>query len=77
MKIVLILVLIVAGIIGMGFYRGWFTVSSDSQGDTRNITVSVDKEKIREDKDKAVEKVQDLEQRAKAKVAATTRKAQD
>ena len=77
MKIVFILVLIVAGVIGVGFHRGWFTVSSDSQGNTPNITVSVDKEKIRQDKAKAVEKVQDLEQRAKAKVAATTRKAQD
>lgn len=77
MKVVLVLVLILAGVIGVGFSRGWFTVSSDSQGNTPNITVSVDKEKIRQDKAKAVEKVQDLEQRAKAKVAATTRKAQD
>jgi len=77
MKIVFILVLIVAVFIGVGFYRGWFTVSSDSQGSTPNITVSVDKDKIREDKDKAVEKVHDLEQQAKAKVGATTRNAQD
>ena len=77
MRIVFILVLIVAGVIGVGFYRGWFTVASDSQGSTPNITVSVDKEKIRQDKAKAVERVQDLEQQAKAKVAATTRKAQD
>lgn len=77
MKIVFILVLIVAVVIGVGFYRGWFTFSSDSQGNTPNITVSVDKEKIREDKDKAVEKMQDLGQQAKDKVVATTQKAQD
>jgi hypothetical protein len=80
MRLVL-LFLIVAGIAGLGYYRGWFDFSSDSNNNKPNITMSVDKDKIREDKDKTVEEVQSLGQHAKDKVAvapqATTQKAQD
>jgi hypothetical protein len=80
MRLVLFL-LIVAGIAGLGYYRGWFNFSSDSNNNKPNITMSVDKDKIREDKDKTVEEVQSLGQRAKDKVTmttqVTTQKAQD
>jgi hypothetical protein len=71
MRLVLLL-LIVAGVVGLGYYRGWFNFSSDSSNDKPNITMSVDKDKIREDKDKSVEEVKSLGQRAKNKVAVTT-----
>jgi hypothetical protein len=71
MRFVLLL-LIVAGIVGLGYYRGWLNFSSDSNSGKPNVTMSVDKDKIRADKDNAVQEVQSLGQRAKDKVAATT-----
>ena len=60
MRTVFVLVLILAGIAGLGFYRGWFRVTSDSAGDKSNVTVTVDKDKIQQDKEKAKDKAQDL-----------------
>jgi magnesium-transporting ATPase (P-type) len=71
------LVLIVAVVGGLGFYMGWFHFSSGSGSKNAHVTVSVDKGQIQEDKDKAVDKVKDLEQRAKDRVATATRKAQE
>lgn len=71
-----ILVLVIAlGV--LGFYQGWFHVSSSSQDNRTDITVSVDKDKMEKDKDRAVQKVEDLGQEAKQQVSPTTRKAQD
>jgi hypothetical protein len=60
MRMLIVLVLILAGVAGLGFYRGWFQMTSDRSADKSNVTVTVDKEKMQEDKQKAVEKVQDL-----------------
>ena len=59
-RMLLALVLIVAVVAGLGFYKGWFHFSSGSDGKNAHVTVSVDKDQIQEDKDKAVDKVQDL-----------------
>jgi hypothetical protein len=58
-----VVVLLVVGVVGLGFYRGWFLFSSDTdKADHKvNATFTVDEDKIREDK----EKVQDLGQQAK------------
>ena len=72
-----VFVLIVAVVVGLGFYMGWFHFSSGSDGSSAHVTVSMDKGQIEKDKDKAVDKVQDLGQQAKDKVATTTQKAQE
>ena len=72
-----VLVLIVAGVAALGLYRGWFHLGSDSAADKVNVTLTVDKDKFKEDKDKAVEKVQDVGHQAKDKAAVTTQKAQN
>jgi hypothetical protein len=72
-----VLALIVAVVAGLGFYLGWFHFSSGSDGENAHVTVSVDKGRIQEDKDKAVDKVKDLEQHAKEKVETATQKARD
>jgi len=64
------LVLIVAGVVGMGFYRGWIHFSSERAADKPSVTVTMDKEKIQEDKNKAV----GAAQTAKDKAMATTEK---
>ena len=76
-RMLLVLAVIVAVVAGLGFYRGWFHFSSGSDGKNAHVTVSVDKDQIQEDKDKAVDKVQDLGHQEKEKVATTTQKAQE
>jgi hypothetical protein len=76
-RMLLVRALIVAIVAGLGFYRGWFHFSSGSDDTKAHITVSVDKDQIQKDKDKAVDKVKDLGQQAKDKVATTTQKAQE
>ena len=75
-RMLLVFVLIVAVVAGLGFYRGWFHFSSGSDGSSANVTVSIDKGRIQKDKDKAVDKVQDLGHQEKEKVATTTQTAQ-
>jgi acetolactate synthase regulatory subunit len=72
-----VLALIVAVVAGLGFYMGWFHFSSGSDSKNAHVAVSVDKDRIQKDKDKAVDKVRDLEQQAKDDVATATRKAQE
>jgi hypothetical protein len=75
--ILIVIALIVVGGVGLGFYLGWFHVSSRTDTSKPNITLTVDKDKIQADKDKAVDKVQDLGQKAENKIEATTQKASD
>jgi len=60
--ILIFVVVLLVGIAGLGFYRGWFQVSSDRDDAENkvNTTFTVDEDKIREDK----EKVQELGQEA-------------
>jgi len=73
----LALALIVAVVAGLGFYAGWFHFSSGSDGSSAHVTVSVDKNQIQNDKDQAVDTVQDLGKQAEDKVETTTQKVQD
>ena len=74
-SMVFVLVLLVAGVVGLGFYMGWFQVSSGSDGNQDSITLSVNKDTIQDDKDKAVDKLRHMGQKDTA--TATTPKAQD
>ena len=63
-------------VVGIGFWRGWFSVSSpksDTEGDKVNVNVSVDKGKIKADIKKVERKVEKgvskLEGKTKAKEA--------
>jgi preprotein translocase subunit SecF len=64
-----VLVLVVAAVVGLSFALGWWTFSSDSLDGKGHITVTVDKDKIQEDKKTALEKVHELGHPAKDKVA--------
>jgi hypothetical protein len=69
-----VLVLLVAGVIGLGFYRGWFRLSTGSEGQKTNVTITVDQDKIRQDEEKAKEKVHEAGQRVKERTGAGTEK---
>jgi hypothetical protein len=60
-----ILLLILAAV---GYYQGWFNVSTGSQDQKSNISISVDKEKLRQDADKAAKGLENLADKVKAKV---------
>jgi preprotein translocase subunit SecF len=75
MKTLLVLVvLLLAGIAGLGFYRGWFRLSTNSADQKPSATITVDKEKIHADEEQAREKVQGLGQKVKDKTSDLTDK---
>ena len=57
--------LLLIGIAGLGFYRGWFRLSTNSTDQKPSATFTVDKEKIHEDEQKAKDKLQGFGQAAK------------
>ena len=62
-NLIFLLVLAIACVAGFGFYRGWLHFSSDNGGDTTNMTLTVDKDKLHDDEKKAARKAQDAEQK--------------
>ena len=76
-RFLFVIVLVGAVIIGLGFYRGWFHLGSDNAEHKSNVTLSVDKDKIKDDEKKAVEKVQDLGHQVKDKNAAAASNSHD
>ena len=62
-RMIVTIVLIAAGVAALGFYRGWFHLTSGSTSDQRNITLTVDKDKIENDKQAARDKTHDLGKR--------------
>jgi len=68
------IVVILVGIVGLGFYQGWFHVSSANADHKANVTITVDQDKMREDKDRVKDEVQQLGQQLKARTGAATAK---
>ena len=62
-----VVVLLLVGIVGLGFYRGWFGLSTNNTDHTSSATITVNQDKIRADETRAKEKVQDIEHKAKEK----------
>jgi preprotein translocase subunit SecF len=67
-------VLLLVGIAGVGFYQGWFHLSTNSTDQKSSTTITVDKDKIHADEEKAKEKVQGLGQEVKEKTGDLTEK---
>jgi GH24 family phage-related lysozyme (muramidase) len=65
--LVFVLVLVAAGIVGLGFYLGWFHIGSGNTDGKSDVTLSVDKEKFEKDKNAAEEKVHDVVKKSKDK----------
>jgi hypothetical protein len=70
-KLFILLVLLVVGVGAVGFHRGWFQLNCCAGGDDGKptVTLTVDKDKINEDKAKALDKARDKAQTAADKVA--------
>jgi hypothetical protein len=63
--LLIVVVLLLVGIAGLGFYQGWFHLSTSRTDQKSNATITVDKDKIHADEAMAKEKVQDLGHKAK------------
>ena len=72
-----VVVLLLVGIAGLGFYRGWFHLSTNGTDEKPGATVTMDKDKIHEDEQKAKDKVQGFEQEAKKKIGDLSGKAKE
>jgi len=70
----LVVVLVLIGIAGLGYYRGWFSFSTNSKDQTPSATITVDKNKFHEDEQKAKDDVQGAGQKAKQEVGNLTGK---
>ncbi len=58
MKVLLVIVVVLLiGIAGIGFYQGWFRVSTEGTEQQPSATITVDTDKIREDETSVREKV--------------------
>jgi len=62
-----VLLVIVVGL--LGYYRDWFQLSSDSTDKDTTIHLTVDRDKLKEDEEKAKQKLQEagkvIEEKAK------------
>ena len=75
-RLFVLLVLIAAGVAGLGFYLGWFHLTTETTNDGKSsVTVTVDKDKIHDDKQKAKDKANEIGQDVKDKAAETVNKA--
>jgi hypothetical protein len=56
-------------VICLGFYLGWFSLSTDQDSHQSKVTVTVDRDKIREDEERAKDKMQELRKKVTDKTA--------
>ena len=47
-SLIFVVLLLVVGVAGFGYYRGWFAVSSNGTEQSPSATITVDKDKIHE-----------------------------
>jgi hypothetical protein len=67
-RFLIVLLLLVVGVVGFGFYRGWFRAASHSADGKADVTITVDKDKVQSDAKDAKAKVQGAGDGAEAPV---------
>ena len=75
--LMVIVVLLLVGIAGLGYYRGWFALSTNSSDNAPSATVTVDKNKFHEDEQRARDDVQGFGHEAKKKIGDQDNKAKE
>ena len=56
-RLLLVLIVLIACVIALGYERGWFDVTTDKTGGQRHITISVDEDKIKADEKRALDQL--------------------
>ncbi len=64
-RFLLVLLVLVAGVVGLGYYLGWFQFATEHTDQKSRITITIDEDKVRKDSEKAKEKVQEAGQKVK------------
>jgi hypothetical protein len=59
-RFIVALLVLAAIVVGVGYYLDWFHVSKEDSTGKTSIQVTIDKEKIQADENRAKEKVQNL-----------------
>jgi hypothetical protein len=72
-----LIVLLVVVFLVVGTWRGWFSFWKTSSDGKTNIGVTVDPNKMKEDKEKVTDKVKDLENKIKDKNSPAADKPKD
>jgi len=79
-KLFLVLTVLVVLVIGVGFYRGWFALSSQSQDTESNktdINLTVDRRKVKEDVQEVKDKTTELANKTTAEAKDLGNRARD
>ncbi len=74
-SLMIVVLVLVVGIAGFGYYRGWFAVSTNRTDPTPSATITVDKAKFHADEQKAKDDVHVAGQKVKDEVGDLTGKA--
>jgi hypothetical protein len=58
-KLLFVLLLLIGGVVGLGFYRGWFSSATtrDPESGRQGVQFEIDKNKITPDIEKAKQKI--------------------
>jgi hypothetical protein len=75
-RFVFVLLLLVVGVVALGFYQGWFHFSTERTDQKTNIQITVDKDKIRQDEETAKEKLREAGQKVKESTGVRTEKSE-
>lgn len=69
-RLISVLLFLAVCVIALGFYQGWFGVSTtrDDTGGTTDVKIRVDEKKFESDTEKAKEKVKDAIDRTRDKL---------
>jgi len=63
-----LIVLVVIAVAALGYYLGWFQVTRTDADGKPGVTVTVDKDKVHQDEQRAKEKASQLKDKAKEKI---------
>jgi hypothetical protein len=66
-RLLVLLVLLAVGVGALGYYRGWFKVSTADKDKAVPVDVTLDRDKLKQDTERAKAKVEDVTGQAKAK----------
>jgi hypothetical protein len=67
-----VIALLAIGIVCVGFYQGWFHVTTHTTNQESSTTITVDKDKIRADEGKAKEGIHELGKKVSDKTSDRT-----
>jgi hypothetical protein len=73
-RLLCIVVLLIAAVVALGYYLDWFKISTGGTEDKTNISITIDKNKVQQDTEKAKEKTKEKAEELQNKVKEKTGK---